>query len=143
MISSRKLEDLHPLVAAKALAHKNACEQEGIDLLIYSTYRDEETQAGLYAQGRTAPGHIVTDAKPGYSFHNFRCAYDCAPLRNGKPVWSNDSGPDQKLWERVGQLGEACGLEWAGRWTGRLRETAHFQYTGGLTTADFRAGRIF
>lgn len=143
MISSRKLEDLHPVVQAKAIAHKNACAEEGIDLLIYCTFRDNESQAALYAQGRTKPGDIVTDAKPGYSFHNFRCAYDCVPLRDGKPVWGNKTDPDRKLWERVGQLGESCGLEWAGRWTGSLRETAHFQFAGGLTTADFRAGRTF
>ncbi|CAB5187093.1 hypothetical protein UFOVP161_1, partial [uncultured Caudovirales phage] len=27
------------------------------------------------------------------------------------------------------------------RWTGKLREMAHFQYTGGLTLADFKAGK--
>ncbi len=38
-MSSRDLYDLHPIVRAKATAHLMACEAEGIDLLVTSTYR--------------------------------------------------------------------------------------------------------
>lgn len=137
---SRKLEDLNPAVQLRARALLNAAKDAGIDLIITSTYRTAEQQAALYAQGRTKPGVIVTNARPGDSYHNWQCAFDVVPLRNGKPVWGT-SGEDGALWRKIGELGESVGLEWAGRWTGKLREMAHFQYTGGLTIADFRAGR--
>ena len=141
MINSRNIADLHPVVAQKVQAFVDACKKQGIDLLLTSTYRDMESQAALYAQGRTAPGKIVTNAKPGYSFHNFRVAVDVVPLVNGKPVWGT-TGEDGKLWDRVGAIGESCGLEWAKRWKS-FPELAHFQYTGGLSLADFRAGKAF
>lgn len=139
MINSRRIEDLHPRVQAMARAHLAACDAAGIDLLITSTYRDDESQEALYAQGRTAPGRKVTNARAGQSFHNYRLAYDVVPLRNGKPVWGT-TGADGELWTRVGELGEAAGLEWAGRWT-RFREYPHFQFTEGNPLSYFQAGR--
>ena len=85
--------------------------------------------------GRTAPGSIVTNAKAGESFHNYRVALDVVPIINGKPVWN-----DSAMWGRIGALGEASGLEWAGKWQ-KFREQPHFQYTGGLTLSDFKAGK--
>lgn len=127
-----------PVVAEKVQAFIDACDAEGIDLLVTSTYRDHESQNALYAQGRTKPGNVVTNAKGGESFHNFQCAVDVVPLRNGKPVWST-SGEDGKLWNRIGEIGESVGLEWAGRWR-TFREFAHFQYTAGLSLAQLREG---
>ena len=139
MKNSRSLDDLLPPVRSRAQAFLAACKQEGIDILVTSTYRDLESQAALYAQGRTAPGKRVTNAKPGQSYHNWRVAFDVVPLRDGKAVW-NTTGADGKLWERIGQLGEAAGLEWAGRWK-TFHEYAHFQYTGGLSLAQLAAGK--
>jgi peptidoglycan L-alanyl-D-glutamate endopeptidase CwlK len=127
-------------VQAKAKALLDAAKDAGVDLLVTSTYRSNEEQAALYAQGRTKPGAIVTNARPGDSYHNWRCAFDVVPLRNGKPVWGT-TGPDGDLWRKIGEMGESVGLEWAGRWTGKLREMAHFQYTGGLTLAQLKAGK--
>ena len=136
---SRKIEDLHPTVQDKCRAHMAACEEAGISLIITSTYRSPEEQAVLYAQGRTAPGKIVTKAKPGQSMHNHRLAYDVVPLRNGKPVWGT-SGEDGVLWRKVGALGVEQGLEWAGNWV-KFKESAHFQWTNGLTLAELQAGK--
>ena len=139
MINSRKIDDLHPVVAAKCRDFLSKCHEAGIDILVTSTYRDLESQAALFAQGRTVPGTRVTNAKPGESWHNWRVAFDVVPLRFGKPVWGS-AGKDGELWERVGEIGEASGLEWAGRWK-TFREMAHFQFTGGFSLADFRAGQ--
>jgi len=139
MINSRSLSELHPRLQQMASIFLGKCQEEGIDLLVTSTYRDHESQAALYAQGRTKPGKRVTNAGPGKSWHNWRCAFDVVPMRLGKPVWGT-TGLDGKLWDRVGQIGESCGLEWAGRWKS-FPEFAHFQFTGGLTLADFQAGR--
>ena len=135
MINSRKLEDLNPKVKTLCEAFIKACAKQGIDVLITSTYRDAESQNALYAQGRTSPGKIVTNAKAGQSFHNWRVAFDFVPIVNGKAMWN-----DTALFNKCGQIAESVGLEWAGRWT-RFKELAHCQYTNGIRLADFQAGK--
>ena len=141
MINSRKLEDLNPVVEKKARDFLALCKAEGIEVIVTSTYRDAESQNALYAQGRTAPGRKVTNAKGGQSWHNWRVAFDVVPLRNGKPVWGT-AGEDLKLWQRIGAIGKSCGLEWAGDWR-TFREFPHFQFTNGRTLAEFQAGKGF
>ena len=139
MINSRKLEDLHPLVQAKARLMIEKCRQAGIDLLVTSTYRDFASQDALFAQGRVVPGNRVTNARAGQSFHNYRVAFDVVPVVHGKPMWET-VGASAQVWKQIGDIGKSCGLEWAGDWT-TFREFPHFQYTAGLTLKDFQAGR--
>ena len=136
MINSRSLDDLLPAVKVRVEKFINSAKDAGIDLLVTSTYRDNESQNALYAQGRTKPGRIVTNAKGGQSFHNYRCAVDVVPLLNGKPVWDAEND----IWQKVGDFGIAAGLEWAGNWT-KFREMPHFQYTNGLNLADLQIGK--
>jgi len=137
MINSRKLEDLHPKVKALAERFISSCAKQNIDVLITSTYRDAESQNALYAQGRTTPGSKVTNAKAGQSFHNWKCAFDFVPIVNGKAQWN-----DTALFTKCGEIAEALGLEWAGRWV-KFKELAHCQYTNGLTLQDFQQGKSF
>ena len=134
MINSRSLDDLAPPVKQRAEAFIAAAKAKGIDLLVTSTYRDNESQDALYAQGRTTPGNVVTKAKAGQSWHNWRCALDVVPLVNGKAIWD-----DPALWKQVGEIGKSCGLEWAGDWV-TFKEFPHFQYTGGMTLAQLQQG---
>ena len=129
------MSDLNPKVAAMCSEFVNRCKAQGIDVIITSTYRDAESQNALYAQGRTLPGKKVTNAKAGQSYHNWRVAFDFCPIVNGKCQWGDDA-----LWTKCGEIAEGIGLEWAGRWT-KFRETAHCQFTGGLSLADFQAGK--
>lgn len=135
MINSRNLDDLHPHVAALCRRFVEECDKAGIDVIITSTYRDHESQQALYNQGRTTPGKKVTNAKPGQSFHNWRVAFDFVPVVNGKAQWN-----DTDTFTRCGEIAESLGLEWAGRWKS-FKELAHCQFTGGLTLADFQAGK--
>ena len=135
MINSRSLDDLHPKVKDLAEKFISVCKEHGFEILIYSTYRDIEAQNKIYVQGRTIAGKIVTNAKGGQSFHNYRVAFDWVPTIAGKPLWS-----DATAYLKCAELGEALGLEWAGRWKS-FKETAHLQYTGGLSLADFQAGK--
>lgn len=144
MITSRKIEDLHPIMQEKAKAFLDKCRAEGIDVLITCTYRDDEAQNALYARGRTILTENgqkvgkVTNARGGQSMHNYRLAFDCVPLRDGKPVWGT-TGANLLLWMRVGNIGEGVGLEWAGRWK-TFREYPHFQFTGGHPLSYFQGG---
>ena len=145
MKNSRSLDDLHPIVANKAKQFKLECAKEGIDVLITSTERDNESQNALYAIGRTVKGadvtllrpmgRKVTNAKGGDSFHNWKVAFDFVPLVHGKAIWN-----DEKLFARCGAIAEKVGLEWAGRWKS-FSEQAHCQFTNGLTLNDFKAGK--
>lgn len=136
MINSRDLNELLPLVKGKVEEFIELCKQENIDLLVTSTYRDIESQNELYSQGRTKEGKIVTNARGGESFHNYRCALDIVPIVNGKPDWDGS----HPVWAKIGEIGTKCGLEWAGNWKS-FKELAHFQFTNGLTLADLKAGK--
>jgi peptidoglycan LD-endopeptidase CwlK len=120
------------------------CRAEHIDVIVTCTYRDFEEQNRLYARGRTVLTEggqrvrKVTNAKAGQSFHNYRLAFDVVPLRAGKPVWGT-TGADLHLWMRIGNIGEECGFEWAGRWV-KFREYPHFQFTGGHPLSYFQNG---
>jgi peptidoglycan L-alanyl-D-glutamate endopeptidase CwlK len=135
MINSRNLADLHPRVKTLCEQFIASCAKQSIDVLITSTYRDAESQNALYAQGRTAGGKKVTNAKGGQSFHNWRVAFDFVPIVAGKAMWA-----DTALFTKCGEIAESVGLEWAGRWV-KFKELAHCQYTGGLTLADFQEGK--
>ena len=136
MLNSRSLDDLIPQAKERVEHFLSLCKDEGIDLLVTSTYRDNESQQALYEQGRTTAGKVVTNAKAGDSWHNWRCAVDVVPMVNGKPNWDGL----HPIWNRIGELGEQAGLEWAGRWR-TFKELAHFQYTGGLTLTDLKNGK--
>lgn len=126
-MASRSLDDLAAPVQAAALAMLSRCRAAGIDLLIYCTLRSNAEQAQLYAQGRTKPGAVVTNAGPGQSMHNpdtsgKAWAFDAVPMVGGQAAWG-----DAAQVNRMGEIGESCGLEWAGRWRGALKERVHFQ----------------
>ena len=146
---SRSVDKLEPETRKRVLRFLASAEASGIDLLVTCTLRIFQEQAELYAIGRTKPGRKVTNAGPGDSWHNWGRAIDVVPLRHGKPVWGTtgngiDSDPtdddrdDLELWQTVGALGKAEGLEWAGDWK-RFPEFPHFQYTEGLSLATLKA----
>lgn len=132
-MASRYLHDLQPKVQLMAEEFIETCRQNGLDVLIYCTLRSKEEQDKLYAIGRTLPGKIVTNARAGYSWHNFGCAFDFVPLIAGKPQWDNSA-----LYSRCGIIAEEIGLEWSGRWAGKLREVAHCQFRDGKSLEQMR-----
>jgi len=128
VMSSRNLEDLSHDMMRMATVHKQLCKAKGIELLIYCTLRSNEEQDALYEIGRTKSGKIVTNARAGQSAHNpdefgKSHAYDCCPMISGKPMW-DEKHPS---WKIAGHCGEEAGLIWSGRWSGKLKETCHFQ----------------
>lgn len=102
----------------------------GIVVKIICGTRTYAEQTALYAQGRTTPGPIVTDAPAGFSNHNFGIAFDVGIFNGG--VYLEDS----PLYAKVGALGRAQGLEWGGDWTS-FTDAPHFQlpWSGSLAEA--------
>ena len=79
----------------------------------YSSYRSFEEQAKIYSSGRTSPGKIVTNARPGDSAHNWGCATDWAEFR---PEYKAGDPWDRANWQYYAQCVEAAGLDWGGDW---------------------------
>lgn len=144
MTDSRRIEDLHPKVQAMAHALMANAKADGIVLRVTFTLRAIATQDALYAQGRTKPGKIVTNARGGYSFHNYGLALDVVPEELlALPNWG-DNPHDQKradaLWAKLGAIGKALGFRWGGDFKS-IKDRPHFEWSGALTLADLRAGK--
>lgn len=130
-MASRDLKHLHPLLRPKCEAFLAEAERRGTGVLITCTYRSNAEQDALYAQGRTAPGRIVTRARGGQSAHNFLLldgtpaakAFDVVPMVDGKPMWD----AKHPSWQVLGAIGLELGLNWYGAPTAKFREYPHFQ----------------
>jgi peptidoglycan L-alanyl-D-glutamate endopeptidase CwlK len=132
-LNAERLAGLLPEVRELAERHIALCEAEGIELLVTFGCRSLIEQKALYAMGRTAPGKVVTNARPGFSWHNFGRAYDVAVLTDGKPDWTS------KRYTRVGELGKSIGLIWGGDFKAVRGDLGHFEYHPNLTLAQARA----
>ena len=122
---------LDPGFRAKLDLFEKRLKHRGIEVIMTCGYRSTEEQNKLYAKGRTAPGGIVTNARGGYSWHNYGLAADYAFVIDGKVTWN---GP----WAEFGIIAKECGLEWGGSWT-KFRDRPHVQWTKGKTLAQMRA----
>jgi len=110
------LPEVQPI--ARTLIQKAA--GAGIRIKIISGLRTYEEQDALYAQGRTKPGNIVSNARGGYSNHNFGIAFDVGVFEGAQYLG------DSPKYKAVGALGIDLGLEWGGNWK-NLVDQPHFQ----------------
>jgi hypothetical protein len=119
----RDINMLHPELRPKAEKLIEIAKGKGINIIISQTWRTKAEQDALYAQGRTAPGNIVTNVKYPNSLHCWGAAFDVAVIINGKASWI------AAHFDQVGPLGESLGLEWGGRWQ-NFPDKPHFQLPG-------------
>lgn len=98
--------------------------REGLPFRVWETLRDHRRQEQYYAQGRTAPGKIITKAPPGHSPHEWGVACDLVLDLPGVSPWST-TGDHAKLWEEMGAIAIDCGLIWGGSW--RWRDLPHVE----------------
>ncbi|MCA1030915.1 M15 family metallopeptidase [Bacillus timonensis] len=142
-----RVSHLHPLIRSLQVQLKLLAAEQGVMIMFPPSdgFRSFEFQQTLYNQGRTHPGHIVTDAIPGSSYHNWGLAFDFVVLDNNmQPRWNIDADYDndsQNDWHEVGNIGQSLGLEWGGAWTDFV-DYPHFQVTFGLSIPQLRTGRI-
>ncbi len=118
--SEKVIATLLPEVQPYARALVRRAAQYGIGIKILSGLRTYEEQDELFAQGRTKPGRIVTNARAGFSNHNFGIAFDVGIFEGAKYL---DESPKYKA---VGVLGMDLGLEWGGNWK-TIVDEPHFQ----------------
>lgn len=161
-MASRDINDLLPCVRARAMEFNRRCDEKfgtAITVQIVCTWRDPREQECLHLQGRASidvvnrarallklppimmrENVIRTNARPGQSAHEYRCAFDALAFEGGKMLRRGD----HPVYQVIGEIGESCGLEWSGRWKrgpGKIVEAAHFQYLGGLSIADLQKGK--
>ncbi|EDN8689780.1 alkaline phosphatase [Listeria monocytogenes] len=98
--------------------------KKGIYLCVAQGYRSSAEQNTLYAQGRTKPGAVVTNAKGGQSNHNYGVAVDlCLYTSDGKNViWESTTS----RWKTVVSAMKAEGFEWGGDWKS-FKDYPHFE----------------
>lgn len=131
MEHDEKPSDLLPLVKRKADEFIELASQKGYTLRVTSGFRSIEEQDQIYAQGRTSPGNIVTNAKGGESLHNYGVAIDIVDRYRGYNV----------DWNELGELGESLGFEWGGRWAVFV-DKPHFEMKKGYELSDFQQGKV-
>ena len=132
-----KMKGVHPIVKEKFLqVVTKAFNDLGYKLVLGEGYRSIARQNELYAQGRTKPGTIVTNARGGSSYHNFGLAVDFAILdpKNEGKLDNTDS-----KYRQVGKIGKSLGFEWGGDWK-TIYDAPHFQLDFGLTLDELNAG---
>ncbi|MEB2281063.1 M15 family metallopeptidase [Lysinibacillus xylanilyticus] len=114
----RDLAELLPAAQTACRLLFQECFKAGIkNIFITETYRSQERQNYLYAQGRTRPGQIVTWTLN--SNHKSRLAWDIAV------------GPPQSLYDvttlnRIGAIARKLGITWGGDWVGSI-DRPHFE----------------
>lgn len=123
---------LHPKLQKLLQKHIDECAKAGLKIGISECVRTAAEQDALYAQGRTKPGPIVTNAKGSTysSCHMWGIAYDV--FRNdGKGAYYDKDG----FFTKVGKIGQKLGLEWGGSWKS-IVDKPHFQLPDWGSTAS-------
>ena len=126
--SEAELSRVIPALADKVRSAAAVLKQEGTFLLVISGLRTAAEQNALYAQGRTSPGHVVTNAKAGQSMHNYGLAVDIAPYLQGEDGRINWK-PDTPQFKAMVAAMKSQGLEWGGDWK-HFPDMDHFQLAG-------------
>ena len=143
-VSYQRAQLLHPAVREEVINLIDQAEKQlpaGIAIRIVQGLRTIAEQNELYAQGRTKPGNIVTNAKGGSSYHNYGLAIDFAILvdKDGNGTYDElswdikqDNDKDGVAdWLEVVKVFEAAGWEWGGKWSS-IKDMPHMQKTFGL-----------
>jgi len=128
-ISEQRIKLLHP----KARDTFKAFIEES-ELVTGKTFRivqglrtiDEQNQ--LYAQGRTKAGNIVTNAKGGFSYHNYGLAIDIVELIEGKANWNFD-------YLSLHSIATKHKLKWGGTFKSII-DKPHYELSFGYTIKD-------
>jgi peptidoglycan L-alanyl-D-glutamate endopeptidase CwlK len=121
-MSDRNPADLTPEMQNAYAQWDVGMKAANVDYILTCTLRTQAEQEALFAQGRTAPGHIVTWTL--HSKHLTGEAFDFVVMVNGKPDWLMVY-KDQ--WDKAVEIGKGLGLSQVIGSDGRILEFAHLQ----------------
>lgn len=113
----RDISELTPNAQKACNLFMAECKKQGLNVLITETYRSQERQDYLYAQGRTRKGNKVTWTK--YSRHTSRRAWDiCKNLKGHEYT-------DTEFFNKCGEIARSLGITWGGDWS--TPDRPHFE----------------
>lgn len=146
-----RVQQLHPALRDEVAATIDAIEAgfpPNVKIRIVQGLRTFDEQQALFAQGRTKPGSIVTNAKAGQSYHNYGLAIDFAIMydkdSNGSfeaLSWDTNYDFDKdgiSDWQEVVKAFKAKGWAWGGDWHS-LKDNPHLEKTFGHSISDLLA----
>ncbi|HUI32006.1 MAG TPA: M15 family metallopeptidase [Dysgonamonadaceae bacterium] len=152
-VTLNRIETIHPLLRQELRCiYQEICETITTPYAIFRfshVLRSFFEQDKLYAQGRTAPGTIVTNAQGGESFHNYGLAVDIVQLldkdKNGTfetASWNTllDADKDGIAdWLECVKIFESYGWRWGlFNKNGVRYDLPHFQKTFGYTIGQLK-----
>lgn len=127
---SRAIDDLSPRFRPFAVEFLARLVEAGIAVIIVDTLRTPAEHAANLAKGvswTTRSKHLDGDAIDV-------CPYETYALHGGDKLQWDAGDP---IWTRIGQIGEACGMRWGGRFKAPAKpDMGHFEYRA--TTATER-----
>lgn len=130
MMHSRDLKYLRADVRANCETFLALCKQEGLNVLVTETVRDEEYQRSLVAQGYASKNATVP------TFHSVKAGLAFDICKNVKGHEYDDAA----FFKRCGEIGKKVGFSWGGDWKS-FPDKPHFQwdehgkYTGSMILA--------
>jgi len=136
VVGASLLDTLHPDAKTFALDVFAKALDTGVatSIKVLSTRRLCATQNALYAQGRTAPGPVVTHARGCQSWHVAGRAVDFMP-----------TPATETTYRQIGDIAKSLGGAWGGDFKVRDKVTGewkafpdlgHIEYHPGLTISD-------
>lgn len=109
---------------------------------VISGTRSYAEQDRLFAQGRNAPGRVVTAARGGQSNHNFGIAFDVGLFSSAGVYYDGDTAEERRAYAQLAEIAkrEIQTLEWGGDWI-RFPDPPHYQLKVNKNVSDIR--RLF
>lgn len=145
-----RLALLCPIFSVRVSALLGALAAEGFELEVVQGLRSWNEQQAIYDKGRTAPGEpcthngvkravgscsmhpfgaTVTPCLPGYSWHNYGLAVDCAPDNPAIPGYQADWNEANPGWKRFADLAKSQGFTVGAQFRTRP-DLPHIELTG-------------
>jgi peptidoglycan LD-endopeptidase CwlK len=151
-VSLPRAMQLHPAIRKVVIDTITAIETASLPanvcIRIVQGLRTIDEQNGLFAQGRTKPGAIVTNARGGRSFHNYGLAFDFVLMydkdSNGTfeaLSWNTDYDFDKdgkKDWQEVVGVFKSLGYTWGGDFK-NIPDSPHLEKTFGYSWQELLA----
>lgn len=123
--SEIRLTEVWPLLSIKIHLLALQMEKAGEPIKVVRGYASLAEQDAIWAQGRSAPGRIVTYAQGNQSWHTYGLACDCCPVSLLTVAGWDTNSP---VWDDYGRKAKALGLFWGGNFSHADRP--HVQLTG-------------
>jgi peptidoglycan L-alanyl-D-glutamate endopeptidase CwlK len=111
---------LHPKFKPLVAEFFTKVEENGMDVYVTSGYRSFAEQTKLHQQN-------PSNAKPGYSYHNFGLAIDINIMKNGTIILRKSDSCEKWKQSFVPKLAVDSGLRWMCKF-GSYHDPVHFDY---------------